>query len=105
MSYTVSAADLSRITINESETVRSVLQCVKMVLTTAKGSVPMYREFGLDMSILDRPTSVAEPRARTMVREAVERWEPRATVKSVTFQRDEAQGRLIPTVEVEIAEQ
>jgi hypothetical protein len=102
MSYTVSSVDLGKVVLSEEETVRSVLQCVKMILTTAKGSVPLYRDFGLDMSILDKPMATAAPRARAMVREAVEQWEPRATVKGVTFQRDELNGRLIPTVEVEI---
>ena len=37
------------------------------------------------------------------VREAIQRWEPRATVLDVSFSEDPAQpGVLIPTVEVDI---
>ena len=37
------------------------------------------------------------------IREAVEEWEPRATVKDITFSREESLlGKLVPTVEVEI---
>ena len=37
------------------------------------------------------------------VREAIEVWEPRATVSDISFAEDPLEpGRLIPTVEVEI---
>ena len=39
------------------------------------------------------------------VREAIETWEPRATVVDVSFREDASSpGVLIPTVEVEIAD-
>ena len=55
------------------------------------------------MDFLDLPTPGAEQRARMEIREAVEEWEPRATVKDITFSREESLlGKLVPTVEVEI---
>ena len=40
------------------------------------------------------------------IREAVEEWEPRATVKDVFFTRSgDGSGRLVPHVEIEINEQ
>ncbi len=48
MSYTVSATDLGRLRFNELETVNSVLQNIAVILSTPKGTVPLYREFGLD---------------------------------------------------------
>jgi len=85
-----------------TDTVSSVLEGIQLVLSTPKGTVPMYRDFGLNMDFLDMPYPGAEQMARAEIREAVERWEPRATVTDVTFVRDGANGRLIPTVEVEI---
>lgn len=103
MSYTVSAADRRGIRLGEPDTVRSVLQAIKIILITPKGTVPMYRDFGVNMDFLDLPTPGAEQRARMEIREAIEEWEPRATVKEITFSRDKSQsGKLIPTVEVEI---
>ena len=103
MRYTVTAADLTEIRFNEQETVASALQNIAVILRTRKGSVPLYREFGLDMDFLDRPAPVARTMMVAGVREAVERWEPRATVTGVTFAEDAARpGLLIPTVEVEI---
>ena len=50
------------------------------------------------------PLPVAQVRMIAAVREAVETFEPRVRVTGVTFdQRGEAEGRLVPRVEVEPA--
>jgi hypothetical protein len=105
MSYKVSAADLTNIRLNEQDTVTSVLQNIAVILSTRKGTVPMYRGFGLDQRSVDKPIPVAKPMLYIDVKEAIEEYEPRAEVVNVTFQEDPAiPGRLIPTVEVEIIE-
>ena len=60
MSYTVSATDLGHLRFNELETVNSVLQNIAVILSTPKGTVPLYREFGLDWKYLDKPMPVAK---------------------------------------------
>lgn len=103
MSYTVSATDLKAIRFNEADTVNSVLQNIAVILSTPKGTVPLYRDFGLDWSFLDKPMPVAKVLMVAPVREAIEQWEPRARVLDVSFSEDPAQpGVLIPTVEVSI---
>ena len=103
MSFQVSATDLGRIRLNEPETVNAVLQNIALVLATPKGSVPMYRDFGLPQDFLDKPIPVAKARMIASVREAVEEWESRATVQSISFtDAPQEPGRLIPRVEVEI---
>ena len=103
MSYTVSATDLKSIQFNEKNELNAVLQNIAVILSTPMGTVPLYRDFGLDWSFLDKPTPVAKVLMVAPVREAVERWEPRARVLNVSFQTDPSQpGTLIPTVEVEI---
>lgn len=103
MSYTVTATDLTAIRLNEQDTVHSVLQNIAVILSTRKGSVPLYREFGLNMDFLDKPIPVARVMMIAEVREAIERWEPRATVLHVSFAEHISEpGRLIPAVEVEI---
>jgi hypothetical protein len=100
--YKVSASDDAALELGAANTVKSVMQNIKIIITTRKGTVPTYRDFGVDMDFLDLPLPGAEQRARVAIREAVEQWEPRATVTGITFGRDGASGRLIPTVEVEI---
>ena len=103
MAYEVSATDLGAITFNESETVAAVLQNIAVILSTPRGSVPVYRTFGLSQTFLDKPAPVARVMMIAEVREAVEKWEPRAAVLGVTFSENPANpGELIPKVEVEI---
>lgn len=103
MSYIVTPADADKITLNEGDTVRSVLQNIKIILSTKKLSVPLYREFGVDMAFVDKPMPVAQALMIVEIKDAIARWEPRAELVSVEFQIDESTpGKLIPVVEVEI---
>lgn len=102
MSYTVSPSNKRKIQFNVTDPVESVLQNIAVILSTPKGSVPMYRDFGISVDILDRPIPVAKAMMTADIKEAIEWWEPRATFVDVDFMEDELNGRLIPTVEVEI---
>ena len=105
MKYTVSAADVGKLRLNETDTVRSVLQNVAVILATPKGTVPLYRDFGVNQEYLDLPMPVAKVRMISEIREAVETWEPRATVAGVRFSAaDAGKGILNPLVEVEVNE-
>ena len=88
MSYTVSATDLKKIQFNEENTVNAVLQNIAVILSTPMGTVPLYRDFGLDVSALDYPLDVAQNLIAVAAIEAIEKWEPRVTVKDLTFQPD-----------------
>ncbi len=103
MTYTVNAVNLSAVRLLENETVISVLQNIALVLRTPKGSVPMYREFGLSQTFLDKPMPVAKVMMISALKEAIERWEPRAEFVGVTFSANASNpGELDPTVEVKI---
>ncbi len=103
MTYQVSGADLKTIRLSEQDTVSSVLHNVALILATVKGTVPLYRDFGLDREFLDMPMPEAEVRMIAPIREAVEQWEPRATVKDVFFTRSmDGSGKLAAHVEIEI---
>lgn len=62
MIYQVSGADLKTIRLNDQDAVSSVLHNVALILATPKGTVPMYRDFGLDREFLDMPVTEAEVR-------------------------------------------
>jgi len=103
VSYKVNAADLANIRFNDPDLVSSVLQNIAVILSTPKGSVPLYRDFGLSSVFLDKPMPAAKMMMIAEVREAIERWEPRARFVSLTFEERITQpGTLWPTVEVEI---
>lgn len=106
MNYTVSAKDLSQITLNETDHVASILQNVAIILKTWQGSSPLYRNFGLRGQFVDKPIPVAMPLIIAEVTEAVSTYETRASVASVSFETDKDNpGKLIPTVEVEISDE
>lgn len=103
MEYTVSPADLEHIKLNETDEVKEILRNVAVILATPKGSVPMYRDFGLDMRFLDKPMNMAKNMAVIPVREAIEGWEPRAAYKDMTLFTDPSNpGKLAFTVRIEI---
>lgn len=101
MTYTVTAG--SALILNETDIVASVLQNVGIILATRRGSCPLYWDFGIPIDFLDRPIPVAKTLAYAEIKEAIEAYEPRATVVGVTFSEDaNTPGLLIPTVEVSI---
>lgn len=103
MEYTVSASDLEHIRLKEDDEIREILRNVAVILATPKGSVPMYRGFGLDMSFLDKPVNIAKNMAVIPVREAIEKWEPRAAYRDMTLSADPSNpGKLTFSVQIEI---
>lgn len=102
MGYKVSLDDMGALRLNETDRTRSVLQNVRIILSTWKGTVPLYRQFGLPSDFLHKPLPVAKAMLRAQIREAVEKFEPRVEVVDVTFA--EGVDGLIPTVEVNILE-
>ncbi len=105
MSYKITTSLPSPETLNETEEVLSILQNVSNILRTKKGTVPHYRDFGVEMEWLDKPVNVAQVMMQADVRENVEEFEPRVTVVGVTATvQEDAPGVIIPVVEVEINE-
>ena len=106
MTHTIRSDDLLQVKLCESDTVQSVLQNISVILSTRKGTVPMYREFGIDMEFLDKPAEVAKTLMASSIQEAVEKFEPRATVKNISFKSDDSvPGKMVVILEVEINEQ
>ena len=71
-----------------------ILRNVRTILRTPKGSCPLYRDFGVDMSGLDRPMDVAKNLLTVAIMEAVEKYEPRVKVSSVDFAANPESGGL-----------
>lgn len=87
----------------QNDTVKSIAQNVLMILNTRRGTIPMYRDFGLPMNFIDKPIDVAETIATLEISEALEQFEPRAKLKDLTFKKS-ADGRMAVTVEVSLNE-
>ena len=87
------------------EGVMEILQNVRTIITTRKGSVPLDRDFVLPWDAVDQPLPVAQMLMRSEVIDAIERYEPRVRVESVEFLTDTEramEGVLRPVVTVSI---
>ena len=87
--------------------VREIEESIRLILATAPGERPMRPEFGC--AVHDHVFDVLDPAAfgaiESAVRQAIERWEPRATVLGVDFDLDNrAEGRLDIVLTYEIPE-
>ncbi len=102
MKYTLKVGALENISLCENDRAKSVLQNIALILNTRKGTVPMYREFGLDMSFIDKPPAIAEALARSAIVEAVENFEPRAKILNIDFENGDYSSRINMVLEVEI---
>lgn len=82
-----------------------ILQNVRTILATRKGSVPLDRDFGISWDNVDQSLPAAKMLMRSEVIDAIERYEPRAKVTSVDFAEDvegAMDGVLKPIVTVQI---
>ncbi len=102
MTYQITPGSLGPLQLNETDTVASVLQNVGIILSTREGTVPLYRDFGISPEYMHKPIPAAKALLHAEIKEKVERYEPRVSVVSVSF--DETGTGLIPTLEVEILE-
>lgn len=88
--------------------IRSIVQNVKIVLATQKGTVFLDRDFGVDGDVVDDPANVAMQRLRAGVAREVERQEPRVRVREIDILDPGAaaasDGTLVPRVLVEVRE-
>lgn len=97
---------LSEIDLAPADTVHEVLQNVRTIISTARGSVPLDRDFGISWEAVDQPTQMAQMTLRTEIVKAIQTYEPRAKVKSITFTegKDLAMaGHLVPVLIVEVS--
>lgn len=82
--------------------VPEILQNVKTILATSRYTVPLDREFGVNLDLIDEPMPRAKAKMTAEIIAAIRKYEPRCTVTSVTFSGDGMDGRLIPKVRVRI---
>lgn len=101
MDITVNSEKDYGMVFKENDTVRSIVQNIALLLSTKKGTVPMYREFGLPMKFIDKPIDVAETMTVLEVTEALEEFEPRAKLRNINLTKS-ASGRMAIEVEVTI---
>lgn len=67
------------------EAYEDIKQCISIILLTVKGSVPHRPEFGTEIfKYIDLPAQRAVPKIIYEATKALEKWEPRIVVNSVS---------------------
>lgn len=93
--------DNSDVSFAPKDTRAEILQNLRTILGTVKGSVPLDRAFGVSADCLDKPMPVAQAQMSSEILTAVKRYEPRVQVTGITYSGTE-DGQLTPTLEVVI---
>lgn len=97
-SYFVTASDQDVSFAPETEA-EEVLQNVRTILTTYRGTVPLDRGLGISADYLDQPIPLAEATMSSELMTAIRQYEPRARIAGITFTGDD-NGALMPRIEV-----
>jgi len=72
--------------------------CLATILTTAKYSVPMDRDFGLDVTLLDEPSPRGMALLRAEIFEAINKYEPRVDILKISFKKSDSDDKIYPVV-------
>lgn len=101
MTCIVRSDDRRPLALMEQNEQASILQNIAVLLGTKKGTVPMYRDFGLPMEYIGKPMTIAETLLLNEVTEAVRKFEPRATVNECSLKIND-DNQYVAELEVEI---
>lgn len=70
-------------------TLNQIQLCLATILTTAKYSVPMDRDFGLDATFIDEPSPRGMALLRSEIFEAINKYESRVKILNISFEKSE----------------
>lgn len=83
-------------------TAEEIIQNVSMIVSTVKGTVPLDRDFGISVELIDAPIN-RQSQLIAEIAAAIEKFEPRARLHRIEFAGNE-NGELNPTLTLEIEE-
>lgn len=84
------------LTLIERDTIASVNQNIRLILTTLKGSDIHRPDFGSSLMLwIDEPlTVINQGRIKAEIVDAIEMWEPRCSIKEVDLKKEYANIRI-----------
>ena len=89
--------DITFSLLGEFDDAEDVMRCVKNIILTPAGTVPLARDFGIDQGLLDRPLPVAQSLLAVEIIDKVAKYESRAAVQEVELQAT-VDGQIIAKV-------
>ncbi len=85
-----------------------IIQNVKTIISTIRGTVPLDRTFGISWDFIDMPAPASRAAFIAEIVEEVEKQEPRVNVISVSWDEDQAKemdGKPTPTIKIKIKDE
>lgn len=98
--YTVTI-NPSDINFRPSTTLEEIFQNINTIFSTARYSVPLFRDFGINAFFVDKPMTTIRPTLIAEIIEAVEKYETRVIVEEVKINGD-LDGKLFPIIIISI---
>jgi phage baseplate assembly protein W len=85
--------------------IMEIMQNVRTILTTPKGTQPLDRDFGISLGFLDSPVLETRARAEQECFLAIRKYEPRAVIKKIRWDTDIAGGKFWPDILIQVVSQ
>jgi len=82
--------------------VQEVIQNVRTILTTPKGTQPLDRDFGISLDFLDSPVLETRAKAEQECFLALKKYEPRAVFKQIKWDSNVLNGKFWPEVLIQV---
>jgi len=82
--------------------IQEVMQNVKLLIMTRKGTQPLDRDFGISFDFIDSPTLQVKAKVEQEIFMALRKYEPRAVLKQITWDSDPMSGTFRPNVSVQV---
>ena len=92
------------INLQPSSVVEEVIQNVRMIMSTLIYTVPYDRSLAITGEYLDNPIHLNKALVQSDIFNAIKNREPRATVRSISFEGDAIEGKLKPIARILINE-
>lgn len=105
MTFTIDCSQGVALALEPEDQVAEIIQSIFILLNTPLGSVPCYREFGIDNEYLHKPIQVAQSLFAAAVSDAIEKFVPEVQLNRVSFAGNvDSPSTLRPILEVTIFE-
>jgi phage baseplate assembly protein W len=82
--------------------IQEVMQNVKLIIMTRKGTQPLDRDFGISFDFLDSPMPRVQAKVEQEIFMALRKYEPRAVLKQIMWNSDPISGSVKPNVSIQV---
>ncbi|MCP4747308.1 MAG: hypothetical protein GY874_14380 [Desulfobacteraceae bacterium] len=79
-----------------------IVQNVKTILATVRGSVPLDRNFGVACTYVDDAVPAVKAKLAADIVQSINTYEPRVEVTNIDFSEADANGKMEPVVRIKI---